>query len=222
LAASGLDKPGYRDRRLGTLEQELIAERILRARPPTEEEQKKLWQREYGPDGVKTHVRVAFFDKLALLKPGSEIGRDELARSADRALAAATAFQEAVKADRTRFPELVKTSDACTVLRHDSIPIDLRTRGGELPRLRPDHFGGALLPFVGAAKSGDLLGPIATPQGYYVIDVVERVPMPFEAAGPELAEIWRTREPSQGEIHWLKQELRGKARIERFPLNPPR
>jgi hypothetical protein len=222
LAASGLDRQGYRDRRLGTLEQELVAARILCSRPPTDEQKKELWVREFGNQGVRTHLRVAFFDKLALLRPGETAERVTLQIGDDRARAAANAFHKAVAADRSQFAARVASeSDLCTVPRYDSIPIDLRARGGDLPRLHADHFGGMLEDPLARAATGDLVGPIATPQGWFVVEVVERSPAPFEAVDAELREIWKTREPSQGEIFWLKDQLRKQSKVDRFPLNPP-
>jgi hypothetical protein len=221
LAESGLDRQGYRDRRLGTLEQEVIAKRILSMRPPSEQERKERWNREFGPQGVRTHVRIAFFDKLKLLKPGVEVDRATAERSGQDAKVAAEAFHRTVAADRSQFAQRVRTaSDHCAVPRYDGIPVDLRSRGGELPRLRPDHFGGQLVQPLANARAGDLLGPIETPQGFFVVELIARGPAPFEAVQDELAEIWRTREPSQGEVHWLKEELRKAATIARFPLNP--
>ena len=222
LAESGLDRQGWRDRRLGTLEQEVVARRILRARPPTDAQKSELWRRDFGPDGQRVHVRVAFFDKLAELRPGVEANQETLEAGDNRASAAAKRFHRAVATDRARFSELVRTeSDLCTVLRHDNMPVDLRARGGELPRLGSGHFGDALRQPLAKAAVGDLVGPIATPQGYYVVELVARAAAPFEAVQDELLEIWRTRDPSQGEIYFLKEELRKAARIERFPLNPP-
>ena len=222
LTASGLDRQGWRDRRFGTLEQEVVAKRILRARPPTDEEKKKLWQREFGGDGVRIHLRVAFFDKLRDLEPGTNAEPPIVAASEERARLRADAFLKKVAADRAQFAASVAAEgDPCLVLRHDSMPLDLRAKAGDLPRLHADHFGGALREPLARAQPGDLLGPLNTPQGYYVVELRERAPAPFESVQDELLEIWRTREPSQGEIYWLKQELRKPARIERLPLNPP-
>src|SRR5262245_62022531 len=145
LTASGLDKQGWRDRRFGSLEQEVIAKRILRARAPTDVEKQKLWQREFGVDGVRVHLRVAFFDKLRDIAPGTTAEPPIVAASEERARLRAEAFHKKVAADRTQFAALVATeSDPCLVLRHDSMPLDLRSKGGDLPRLHADHFGGAL------------------------------------------------------------------------------
>ena len=222
LTSSGLDRQGWRDHRFGTLEQEALAKRILRARPPTDDEKKKLWLREF-PDGARVHVHVAFFDKLAELAPGTSADPKLASASDDRARVRAEAFHKKVSADRAQFAKCVATdADLCPVLRHDSMPLDLRSQGGDLPRLHADHFGGALREPLAHAQPGDLLGPLTTPQGYYVVELVERGAAPYDAVQDELSEIWRTREPSQGEIFWLKQELRKQSRIERFPLNPPK
>jgi hypothetical protein len=90
-------------------------------------------------------------------------------------------FLSAVRADGDAFGILVKAQgDPCTVPRFDAYPIDLRERGGELARLRADHFGGVLNEPVGKASGGDLLGPIATPSGFWVVRVIGRTPVPFE------------------------------------------
>ena len=221
LAASGLDRQGYRDRRLGTLEQEVVARSILRQQPLEPDRAKELWTREFGEKGVRTHVRVAFFDKLKNLVVGEQGDRAQVQAGEEVARKRADAFHEAVAQDRAKFAELVKDSDLCTEQRFDSIPIDLRTRGGDVPRLRADHFNGLLEQPLVNAKAGDLLGPIDTPRGWFVVEVFERSPVTFEAVQEELAAIWRDRMPSQGEIYWLKDQLKKQASIERFALQPP-
>jgi hypothetical protein len=218
LADVGIDRQGWRDRRFGTIEQELLAKRILQARPMTEAQVKELYAVEFGADGTRTHVRVAFFDKLKSVRPGQQV-EPELAEKLDaESKAAADAFLQAVRADRGRFASLVASTDLVTINRFDSFPIDLRSQGGDIPRLHHDAFGGSLEEALKDAKSGDLVGPVRTAAGCYVVEVIERSPAPFEKVQDELKEIWRTRAPSGGEVVWLKQELRKTATIERKPL----
>jgi hypothetical protein len=222
LAESRWQKSDYRDQRLGTLELEVVAQRILKTRPPTDLQLVELWEMEFGKEGVRTHVRIAFFDRLHAVKPGTIVSKGEAEAIHRNAKERAVAFHAAVAADRPRFAARVRAeSDLCTVPRFDSYPHDLRREDGEHPRLRADHFNGALLEPLKAARTGDLVGPIETPQGYYVVDVIAREPAPFEATLDELRAIWRDRSPSPGEVHWLKIELREKVPLERFPLRPP-
>ncbi len=219
LAGSGLDRTGYRYRRMGTLEQEVLAKRLLKQRPMTEAQLKELWEREFG-NGVRTRVRIAFFDQLKGVRPGQQVNKEAALELAAAAKTLADRFLQTVQADRSEFAKrLLTETDLCTIARFDSYLSDTRTQGGEIARLRADHFGGALEPGLASAKSGDLVGPIATPQGLYVVEVLERSPAPFDAVGDELRAIWRDRFPSPGEVHALKQELRQKAKIERFPLH---
>lgn len=225
LAESRWQKSDYRDQRMGTLELEVVAQRILKARPPTGQQLVDLWEKEFGQvgkEGVRTHVRIAFFDRLHAVQPGTIVPKAEAEAIHLKAKERAVAFHAAVAADRAQFAARVRAeSDLCTVPRFDSYPHDLRREDGELPRLRADHFNGALLEPLKGAKTGDLVGPIETPQGYYVVDVIAREPAPFEATLDELHRIWRDRSPSPGEVHWLKMELRERVPLERFPLRPP-
>ncbi|MSR48007.1 MAG: peptidyl-prolyl cis-trans isomerase [Planctomycetes bacterium] len=220
LQKSGLDRAGYRDRRAGTLELEVVAKRVLKQQPMTPEQQRELWEREFGLDGMRTHVRVAFFNKLKDVVPGERVDAARMATLEAAAAVRAEAFLVTIRAQAAAFAtEVTVQGDACTIPRFDSYPIDLRARGGEIARLRGDHFGGALRAVVQDAKPGDLLGPISTPSGLYVVQIVARGPRPFEGAEAELAAIWHERDPSAGEVLRLRQELRAKAKIERYPLN---
>jgi len=220
LAQGGIDRAGYRDRRAGMLEIEVIAKQLLKEQPLTEDQRRDLWLREFGPDGVRNHVRVAFFSQLKLIRPGQRVSTAEMAGFTAEALTRAEGFLAAVRADRASFATRVQAEgDPCTVPRFDSYPLDLRARGGELPRLRADHFGGVLQEAVAKGSGGELLGPIATPSGFWVVEIVAREPLPLAAAGAELERIWREREPSMGEIVRLREELRSRAKIERLPLN---
>lgn len=220
LQQAGIDRAGYRDRRAGLLELEVIAKRLLKQEPMRAEQARELWEREFGPDGMRTHVQVAFFSQLRSIRPGQRVETAEMASLAEEARGRAQSFLAAVRDEPGAFAKLVRSeSDPCSVPRFDSYPIDLRARGGDLPRLRADHFGGALTAAVKEAKSGDLLGPITTASGFWVVHVLERTPRPFDDAADELAAIWRDRDPSAGEVVRLRTELRGKAKIERYPLN---
>jgi hypothetical protein len=219
LKKGGIDRAGYRDRRAGMLEIEVLAKQILRLQPMSEDQRRELWQREFGPEGVRTHAQVAFFSQLKSVRPGQRVSTAEAAGYEAEARERAENFLSAVRADGDAFGILVKAQgDPCTVPRFDAYPIDLRERGGELARLRADHFGGVLNEPVGKASGGDLLGPIATPSGFWVVRVIGRTPVPFETAGAELDQIWRERDPSMGEIVRLREELRSRVRIERLPL----
>ncbi len=220
LKQGGIDRAGYRDRRAGMLEIEVIAKRLLREQPLTDDQRPELWQREFGPNGIRTHVRVAFFSQLKAVRPGQRVSTAEMAGFEAEARARAEAFLAAVRTDRPSFGVRVRTDgDPCTIPRFDSYPLDLRARGGELPRLRGDHFGGVLQEAVGKAGAGELLGPLATPSGFWVVEVVAREPLPLAAADGELDRIWREREPSMGEVVRLREELRSRAKIERLPLD---
>ncbi len=220
LKKAGLDRAGYRDRRAGTLEIEVVAKRILTTRPLTEAQQHELWEREFGKSGERWHVRVAFFSKLRSVLPGQRVDQEQSAKLEAEARVRADRFLAAVTADRTRFAPLVATDcDLFTVPRFDTQQVDLRPRGGEVERLHADYFGGAVLPALASSKSGDLVGPISTPGGLYVVEVVVREAVPFESAAAELAAIWAARAPSASEVFHLREELRNQARIERYPLH---
>jgi hypothetical protein len=222
LAKSGLDRDGYRDRRAGTLELEVVAKRILQKTPMTAEQRRELWEKEFNQEGVQTHVRVAFFSTLGEVHPGERVSAAEMAGFTARAKERADAFLAAVRAAPARFAELVTSgSDRCTIPRYDSYPIDVRAHGGTIERLRSDHFGGALLQAIvdGSVKDGDCVGPVTTSLGLVVAQVVARTPRPFEGAEAELDRIWSERPPSAGEIYHLRQKLRTNAKIERYPLH---
>lgn len=221
LARAGIDKRSYRDRQLGTLEQEALGRRILKARAPTDETLHELFTKEFGKDGVRVHVRVAFFDKLKALKSGATASKDETVRMASSAKERADDFIRQVSADRGKFAALVAGSDRCLVERTDGSPVDTRASGGDLPRLHADWFGGQLSKALVEKKSGDLVGPLDTPTGLYVVDVVAVGPVAFADVKNELLDYWKSRIPSAGEVYWLKDELRKKAKIEKLGLHPP-
>ena len=221
LTKSGLDRDGYRDRRAGTLELEVVAKRILKKTPMTAEQRREIWEKEFNQEGVQTHVRVAYFTTLGEVRPGEQVSAAEMAGFTARAKERADAFLAAVRAEPARFAELATSgSDRCTIPRFDTYPIDVRAGGGTIERLRRDHFGGALLQAVvdAGAKEGDFVGPVATAMGVFVVQVVARTPRPFEGADAELERIWSERPPSAGEVYHLRQKLRTNAKIERYPL----
>jgi hypothetical protein len=221
LARAGIDKRSYRDRQLGTLEQETIGRRILKARDPGDETLHELFSKEFGKEGRRIHVRVAFFDKLKALKPGATASKEESLQMASSAKERADAFLAEVTRDRGRFAALVPGSDRCLVERTDGSPVDTRAAGGDVPRLHSDWFGGHVGKALAARKSGDLVGPIDAPAGYYVVEVVELGPVTYAEVEAELRAFWKSRIPSAGELFWLKDELRKKAKIEKLGLHPP-
>lgn len=220
LTKAGLDRAGYRDRRAGTLEIEVVARRLLQRQRMKPEQYRELWEKEFGKAGERVHVRVAFFSKLRSVRPGQRVDQELGAKLEAEARERADRFLAAVTADRASFGRLVGSDcDLFTVPRFDTLPIDLRPLGGEIERLRSDHFGGAVLAGLGAAKAGDLVGPLSTPSGNYVVEIVKREAVPFESATAELEAIWAARAPSASEVFHLRQELRTKAAIERYPLH---
>jgi len=224
LARAGIDKVSYRDRQLGTIEQDYLGRRILALRDPDEATLKALFAKEFGKAAVRNHVRVAFFDRLKGLKgltTGGTASKEAVKGLADTARARAQAFFEAVQADRTRFAELVGGSDRLLVDRFDAMPLDPRKEGGEIARLHVDWFGDALEKPLQEAKAGDLLGPIEAPAGCFVVEVVARGPVAYADVEAELRAVWKGRTPSGGELFWLKDELHKKAKIEKLGLNPP-
>jgi len=221
LGRAGIDKRTYRDRQLGTLEQDTLGRRILKARDPGDESLHELFTKEFGKEGVRIHVRVAFFDKLKALKPGATASKEETISMANSAKERADAFLAEVTRDRSRFAVLAAASDRCLIERSDGSPVDTRAAGGDVPRLHSEWFGGHVGKAVAAKKSGDLVGPIDTPAGYYVVDVVELGPVTYPEVEAELRDFWKNRIPSAGELFWLKDELRKKAKIEKLGLHPP-
>jgi hypothetical protein len=221
LARAGMDKATYRDRQLGTLEQETLGRRILKAREPTATTIQELYAKEFGKEGLRVHVRVAFFDRLKALKPGANAGKEEAAKMASSAKERADAFLAQVKSDRNQFAALVAGSDRCLIDRSDGSPVDTRASGGDIPRLHSEWFGGQVTKALAGGKSGELVGPLETPAGWFVVDVVEIAPAPLGAVEGELREFWKNRIPSPGEVFWLKDELRKRAKIEKLGLHPP-
>lgn len=221
LGRAGIDKTSYRDRQLGTLEQDFLGRRILAQRAPTDALLHELFDKEFGKPPVRTHLRVAFFDRLQALKPGGAASKEAAAKMADSARSRAQAFFEKVKADRAQFATLVADSDRLLVDRLDATPLDLRSEGGDLPRLHAEEFGGALEKALADAKAGDLVGPIDAPAGFFVVDVVARAPVTYAEVEQEVRTLWKSRTPSAGELFWLKDELRKQAKIEKLGLNPP-
>jgi hypothetical protein len=219
LARAGIDKSSQRDRQLGTIEQDFLGRRILALRDPDESTLKELFAKEFGKEGARNHVRVAFFDRLKGLK--GTASKEAVKGLADTARQRAQAFYDAVKADRTRFAALVAESDRLLVDRFDAMPFDPRKEGGEIARLHADWFGGALEKPLQEAKAGDLLGPIEAPAGCFVVEVVARGPVTYADVETELRAVWKARTPSGGELFWLKDELHKKAKIEKLGLNPP-
>jgi len=221
LARADIDKASQRDRQLGTIEQDFLGRRILALREPTEAMLKDLFAREFGKAGVRTHVRVAFFDRVKAMKPGGTASKEAATKMAGTAQARAQAFAEKVRADRAQFAALAADSDRLVVDQVDATPLDLRKAGGDVPRLHADWFGGVLEKPLAEAKAGELLGPIETAAGWYVVDLVARAPVAYAEVEAELRELWKSRTPSGGELYWLKDELRKQAKIEKFGLNPP-
>lgn len=219
LARAGLDKAAYRDRQLGILEQTVLGRRILKARAPTETTLHELHAKLFGKEAIRTHLRLAFFDKLHQLPAGATASKEASEKMAGTAKERAASFRAKIETDRSQFAALVGGTDRCLVDRLDGAPVDTRASGGDLPIFRADWLGGQLGKPLAEAKSGDLVGPIDLPAGLYVVEVVERAPAPFERVGDELRRIWADRVPAAGEIYWLKDELRKAAKIEKFGLN---
>jgi hypothetical protein len=134
LAHSGIDKVSQRDRQLGTIEQDFLGRRILALREPTEAMLKDLFAKEFGKAGVRTHVRIAFFDRLQGMKPGGTASKEAATRRGARA----QAFHDAVMADRTAaalVPRATARSTAST-RRHS-----IRARRARSRASTPTGFG---------------------------------------------------------------------------------
>jgi len=227
LKEGGIDPASYRARRFAAVERSVLARRVvLKTRSPTEEDLRRLHAREFGEDGVRRHLKVAFFDKLKDLPVGQKPFRELLQKLEDRALERAAAFAEQVGAAPDTFSDRARAADLLTVERHDGGLIDLRTQGSDVPRLREDHFGGALEEALRAAaasgelRAGALLGPLRTARGFYVLSVVACEPAPFDAVRDELRAIAIALPPSAGEIEALCARLLEQAVIEKhFPAH---
>ncbi len=219
LREGGIDQTGYRWRRLGQLEQEILARRIIVAtRAPTEADLQAFHAREFAGD-QRVHLKVAFFNKLKKVLPGQRATALFLEQVDRETRERAQEFLEAVRADGSAFSKKLQSStDPLFLERRDNYLHDLRVNDGDLPRYRKDHFGGIMEQVIKDAAPGDWLGPIAAPNGFYVVQVVEKAKAPFDAIEAELVRLVKEQIPSAGEIHALRTRLLQSASIEKFPV----
>jgi hypothetical protein len=219
LRSGGFDRQGYFARRRAQIEGEILSRRLLKARTPTQEDLQRIYTEEFGEDGIRTHLRVAFFSKFhgkdLRSSPAADLIATLDAESAERA----AAFRAALGEEGASFGALAAAqADPLLVPRHDLWVRDLRAADSELPRFQPGMFGGdldALREDPAALVPGARFGPIASHRGYYVVEVVQHEPVTFDAVQNELVEAYRTRPPHPREMHLLRQKLLEAAKIER-------
>ncbi|MFO0983002.1 MAG: hypothetical protein U1E76_14945 [Planctomycetota bacterium] len=196
LKAGGIDRQGYRLRRLPALEVELLANRLLLlTRADDERVLRQLHEIEFGKRARRTHLRVAFFDKFKDLDPARNQQPGVLRELDVRVQERAEQFLARARAGDTSFAALVgELSDADYIPRIDGWVDDLKESGGDLPRYQETLFGGALEARPARrAQAGRSDRADRHRQGAYVVQFLASEPAPFEQAIAELQAINRTR-----------------------------
>ncbi|MEW6744187.1 MAG: peptidylprolyl isomerase [Planctomycetota bacterium] len=225
LASGGMDRGSYQRSRLATLEAEILAKKLVPLnRTDDETTLRQLHVQEFGTDGIRTHLQVAFFDKFRDLEGGKPIRDEALVQALDRkARERAEGFVAEVSNRPEDFGKLARElSDTLAVPRGDGWTKDLREDGGDLPRYTKTLFAGALEEtLAGELTPGQLLGPILSHRGYYVIRFVLREAAPYEEVQAELVRINRERPATPREVHALKTRLLEEAKIQVTTRWPP-
>lgn len=216
LAQSGIDLEGYRRRHWATLEaQELGRRIILKSRTPEESELKELFAKLF-PGGQRLRLQIAFFNRFHGFKERRTPSEDALKKMDEAAKARAELFAAAVKEHPDRFAALAMASaDLLKIKRFDNYVRDLRDAASELPYYDSSLFRGALDPLLeGSPAAGELLGPLFTSTGFYVVRVVQNEPVEYEDVEQEVREQYRSHEPTGREIYALRLKLLEKANID--------
>ncbi|MFH0945488.1 MAG: peptidylprolyl isomerase [Planctomycetota bacterium] len=218
LAQAGIDQEGYRRRHWAHLEtQELGRRIILKTRAPEESALKELFN-ELFPGGKRVRLQIAFFNRFRDFKEHGTPTETALEELDAAAKLRADRFVEAVREHPDRFAALAKESaDLLQIKRFDEYVRYLRDSASELPYYNKALFRGALEPLLdGSPGPGELLGPVFSSTGFYVVRVVRIEPVEYDAVVEELREQFRSHDPTGREIYGLRVKL-----LEQADIDPP-
>ncbi|MEW6744142.1 MAG: hypothetical protein AB1486_15425 [Planctomycetota bacterium] len=220
LERGGRTFQDHRAERLFLIRLDLITEELVRLRrDPNDEELQKLFQMEYGAEGFRRHLRVAYFDKFPSYKDPSQERPtpDDFRRVQDEAARRAQEFLEAVRGGADFTTMVRERSDDNLVPTALDPSVNYKERGGEIEHCKFNMLGRevemALQKLGDHPQPGAITDVIDGRRGLYVIQVVEIAKVAFEQERPRLMAFYLQRQAQPGEKHLLRQSLREKARI---------
>lgn len=132
----------------------------------------------------------------------------------------AAALPQQVASRRALAEQLAKRlasgADFAQLARQYSDDAATRAKGGDLGTLSRGTLPATVEDAVFAAKAGQLLGPLATPRGFYLLQVTQReesAARPFEEVREQLRDQLYSQKMEQATKSWLR-EVRKKAFVE--------
>ncbi|MFO0982373.1 MAG: peptidylprolyl isomerase [Planctomycetota bacterium] len=217
IQRSGRTIEEHKRERMDQLRMDLLKNELIKSeRNPSDDELQKTFKEQYGEDGQKRHVRVAFFSKFNFSeeKLRQRPTREEYDEQDKLAKKRGEDFLEAVKGGKS-FADLVKTqSDDLTSPVSGDPTLNYKSRSGDVDSYRPNLFGREIdADILKLSEPNQLTGVMAGRQGYFVAQLVERRPIKFEEVRDQLYQQALTRPANAGEIYELQQRLREKAEI---------
>jgi len=225
LAKVGLDRRQRMSTERSKVELKALATKVIRARrDPTADDLAKLSLTRFGKGAVRIELRMAFFRRYRDLQPGVKLDSEEAQAAAAAALLRAHSFVDTMsESTPEQAAELIRTrTDPLRLQFHKAVFVDLRRQGGHLAYYQPSLFVEQLEPAISTAEVGTVVGPIETPDGFYVAEVLRHEPAPFSEVREELVRLFRDAPATPKEIYLLQRELMEGAKIEKGRVLPPR
>ena len=181
----GLSEASWRRGALRRLELEALEDALARAgRTPTEDELRLLWERQYGPEGLRRRVR---WIQLRVPSVAPETPSDRRAAERERLEAKTLERARALRAEvegGAEFAALARehSDDAATSARGGAPADDFRIEG-----LPPEVLAG-----LDPLAVGEVAAPIllSTKDSVVLIQLVERVHSPFDTVRADVLAEW--------------------------------
>lgn len=197
-----------KEKRLATRRDLRLDALVLATRVVTDDQLQAAFQERYGPNGLALRLRHIVVQPNRLRAERIRAGE----RPAD--LNMDMLQQEAARIAREAHERLVSGEPwgvVCAEVTHD---LSTRDAGGELPRYDGRIYGPVFAEVAYALEVGAMSGPVETPIGWHIIQVIERTQTAFSDVRSSLTEELLTAPPTWPEKSAYIQHLIAEADIQ--------
>jgi hypothetical protein len=192
------------------LRQQRIDALVRADRVATDGELQALFERRYGPGGVKLrarHVLVAFAATQRRLAAGGGESDAHTVRTA--AQARAQELRERLGADGPTFTELLAQSDD-RATRSALADSEQTSRAGFLTRADLQRLGVTVQNVLAALDPGGISAPVLSDRGFHLLELLERTTTQLEDVAPALRKELLAGSATEAEIRALRAVLLAK------------
>lgn len=194
----------YREWQKQLMRPRMLLDRCIMAdRQVTDDMVRSKFEEMYGPGGVHSQIRHIFLRKSR--STGDAVPSDEADPKHPKQVAAR--LVKMLEKDPSKFGELA---------REYSQDVLTRQNDGFLPSYRPGVYGPDFDAAVASLQEeGQITGPIESPRGYHIIQLVKRTVTRLEDVQADLRAELESQPPTPSERSDYRERLRAEARIER-------